>query len=582
MKTTLRPRRVSRILRLTTMTAAAVLLATVAVSLPLRGGAEIVAQPAIAEEPVRAIAPGTVPSREPSIVLVLMDDASMDLLSTMRNAGELAGRGASYTNAFVVDSLCCVSRTSLLTGQYPHQTGVFTNTANLPNPHGPLGGWQAFAAHGNGPRSFNVRLQQHGYTTGYVGKFLNEYQPVVGPNGVAFPGRPPGWDEWRPVSAPAYDGWGFQIATQDGAVRTIPVPADSSSAADKDRSYSTSVIGDVALDFIRRHRSARYFLEVAVYGPHSTTGSRAFPGDPYFPPAFRDRPSPTRPFGNCGLVRCADLTVDDLEGFDDDTSDNVPRYADGRPARDWRATDLDLSVRQAQAALRNRARMVQSIDRLLGRVMTAVDDDTYVVLTSDNGFHLGQHRLWMGKGTPYDSDVRVPLVIAGPGVTPGAREMPVSNIDLAPTFEDLAGLDSPAYRAGSSFADSLRQPRVRRQRAVFFEHTWARSLGGNDPDRWYAGGTIDQIPSYVAVRTRRALLVRVDLDNRWDHTDHAWELYDYRDAPFERTNVVADPANRPLVVRLKRLIHGFDSCRHATGNDPVPDGCRTLRGPPAA
>jgi hypothetical protein len=78
----------------------------------------------------------------PSFVVVLMDDFSLDLLPTMRQAQVMAREGASYEHAYVVDSLCCVSRTSLLTGQYPHQTGVRTNTANTPNPVGPLGGFE--------------------------------------------------------------------------------------------------------------------------------------------------------------------------------------------------------------------------------------------------------------------------------------------------------------------------------------------------------------------------------------------------------------------------------------------------------
>ena len=117
-----------------------------------------------------------VPDRTPSIVLVLMDDATTDLVQTMPQARAMARDGASWEHSYVVDSLCCVSRSSLLTGQYPHQTGVLTNTANTPNPVGPLGGWEAFEAHGNAERAVNVRLQRAGWTTGYVGKFLNQYE----------------------------------------------------------------------------------------------------------------------------------------------------------------------------------------------------------------------------------------------------------------------------------------------------------------------------------------------------------------------------------------------------------------------
>ena len=101
-------------------------------------GVEGLDQPA-----VEAVRDRTVPPRRPNIVFVLMDDFSLDLLPTMRSARVMARRGASYENAFVVDSLCCVSRSATFTGQYPHQTGVLTNTSNLSTGRGPLGGWRS-------------------------------------------------------------------------------------------------------------------------------------------------------------------------------------------------------------------------------------------------------------------------------------------------------------------------------------------------------------------------------------------------------------------------------------------------------
>ena len=103
-----------------------------------------------------------------------MDDFSMDLLPTMRSAAAMRRAGAWYSHAFVVDSYCCPSRTSLMTGQYPHQTGVRTN---VPGERSiPLGGFEAYDAFGNAERSFNVSLQAAGYTTGFFGKFLNHYE----------------------------------------------------------------------------------------------------------------------------------------------------------------------------------------------------------------------------------------------------------------------------------------------------------------------------------------------------------------------------------------------------------------------
>ena len=113
--------------------------------------------------------------QRPDLVFILMDDFSLELLETMPEAQRLEREGASFENAFVIDSLCCPSRASILTGQTPHQTGVLTNTPN--DPDHPIGGFEAFAQYGNAERSFNVALEKSGYTTGFVGKFLNRYEP---------------------------------------------------------------------------------------------------------------------------------------------------------------------------------------------------------------------------------------------------------------------------------------------------------------------------------------------------------------------------------------------------------------------
>lgn len=511
---------------------------------------------------------------DPNIVLVLMDDFSLELVQTMSNAARMRETGASYPQSYVVDSLCCVSRSSIFTGQYPHQTGVLTNTANTPNPVGPIGGWEAFEANGNTERSVNVRLQEAGYTTGFIGKYLNEYSYVPGGE---VPDPPPGWSEWEVIFGSAYNGWDFESTyVEDGFVhaRSHPAPPASASDRTKDEAYVGTITDELALEFIRDHQDDRapYFLEVATYGPHSRVGPRPqYPGDPGFPSAFADRAGA----GNCGPVACTSLDVDDLSGFGDPVDDNVPRWADGSPAPAWRTNTPSLTAEQAEADLRSRAQMVQSIDRMLGRILDAVDDNTFVVLTSDNGFHLGQHGLDAGKGTPYDSDAHVPLMVVGPGIEPGERAALTTNLDLAPTFEDLAGLRPADYRSGRSLLPSLADPVASARDYVFFEHTYAPSLG-SDPDKQYAGGTMDLVPSYVAVRSRDALLVRLDLDPSWDGVDEAWEFYDYSEVDWERTNEYADPAHARTIARMTRALEAFDQCATFVGDDPLPPRCRGI------
>lgn len=506
----------------------------------------------------------------PNIVVVMLDDFSMDLVQTMRSVQRMRKAGASYPHAFVTDSLCCVSRSSFFTGQYPHQTGVRTNTSNKGTSM--LGGWPAFDTHGNPERAFNVRLQQAGYTTGFVGKFLNEYEWMPG---QALPPVVPGWSSFDAVFGSAYDGWDFastSLVDQRLQVRQHPAPPAGASDAVKDRAYAGTVIGDLAMDFLTRGEvaDAPYFLEVALYAPHNRTQAEGYyPGDPLFPPMFRDREGER----SCGRVACSKLTIADLPGYGDTRADNRPRTAAGKPARAWN-TGPTMPAAVAVRDLRDRARMAQSADRLISRILGAVGPDTYVVLTSDNGFHLGQNGMGRGKGTPYDTDVRVPLLITGPGVVPGARKEVTSNIDLAPTFEELAGLLPAPYRSGLSLVPTLGQPKLARQSYAFLEHT-QQTLTGGDPDAAFSGSELDRIPSYTAVRSRTALLVRLDLDPRPRKTKWGYEFYNYKLNAYESRNNVANPKRREEVALLMAKLAAFDGCRE-TGDQPVSAACRTV------
>jgi arylsulfatase A-like enzyme len=98
-------------------------------------------------------------------------------------------------------------------------------------------------------------------------------------------------------------------------------------------------------------------------------------------------------------------------------------------------------------------------------------ENTYIIFTSDNGFHMGQHRLLPGdKKTPYEEDIRVPLIVRGPGVPAGAvRQELVLNNDFAPTIAELAGLSAPTFVDGRSFAPLLTSAPPSSWRQAFLE-----------------------------------------------------------------------------------------------------------------
>src|ERR1700733_11886368 len=148
------------------VTAAAVV--AVAVGLLASSGGGVHAN--VARSP-RSAAPGRPATlragpSHPNIVFVLTDDLSMDLLPYMPQVQALQSQGMTFNNYFVSDSLCCPSRSSIFTGEFPHDSGVFSNAA-------PFGGLMAFYHHDDEDRTFNIALQDAGYRTAMMGKYIN-------------------------------------------------------------------------------------------------------------------------------------------------------------------------------------------------------------------------------------------------------------------------------------------------------------------------------------------------------------------------------------------------------------------------
>ena len=163
-------------------------------------------------------------STGPNIVFVLTDDVSVNLMQYMPHVAAMEQEGTTFENHFVVDSLCCPSRTSIFTGEYPHDDGVFTNG-------GADGGYPAFNRNGDAINSFAPALQHAGYRTALLGKYLNEY----------LPGDPPalGWDEWD-VGGYAYPEFNYDL-NENGKVQHYgSAPSD----------YLTNVLSQKATHFV--------------------------------------------------------------------------------------------------------------------------------------------------------------------------------------------------------------------------------------------------------------------------------------------------------------------------------------------
>jgi N-acetylglucosamine-6-sulfatase len=444
---------------------------------------------------------GDQPAARPNIVFVLTDDLSMDLLRYMPRVKAMERHGLTFQNYFVSDSLCCPSRSSIFTGDFPHDTHVFTN-------FGPEGGFRAFYEHGDQDRTFALALQRAGYRTGMMGKYLNGYMDVAGAatdgsrsNVVRPTYVPPGWNQWD-VAGWGYPEFNYRM-NEDGSIHAFgDLPSD----------YLTDVLADKGVDFINHAAAADqpFFLDLATFAPH-------YP----YTPAPRD--------------------AADFPGLHAPRPPSFNRLPTHAPS--WLRGHHRLRHRQLariNTVFRRRAQDVQSVDRMIGRIEAAlrangIAGNTYLVFSSDNGLHTGQYRLMPGKLTAFDSDIHVPLVVVGPGVPAGARTGAMAeNVDLAKTFAGLAGTTMDGD--GHSLEPLLRGGTPSGWRnAVLIEHHGPR-LSRHDPDfQQRASGN----PwTYEAMRTRSFLYV--------EYADGEREFYDLRRDPFELHNIsfLLTPAER--------------------------------------
>ena len=252
--------------------------------------------------------------------------------------------------------------------------------------------------------------------------------------------------------------------------------------------------------------------------------------------------------------------------FEDARAPRTPSFgeADASDKPGWVRRRASLSSgeqRRIDKLYRDRLRTMVAVGEMIGGLLGTLEEtgeleDTYLVFTSDNGYHMGQHRLSKGKGSAYEEDIRVPLMIRGPDVPAGVRrdEMVLNN-DLAPTFADLAGLPPPAAVDGRSFAsliDDEEENDPASWRTAFEVRYWNDKTGG--------------VPSYDAVRTQRHLYVEYEDGDR--------ELYDLKTDPHElhsRHDSAAPDLVSDLDSRLDALRDcSGEECRAAEDGQPGP------------
>ncbi|NBE98370.1 sulfatase [Nonomuraea sp. KC401] len=439
----------------------------------------------------------------PNIVFVLADDLETGTLGHFPNiTRHLVHQGASFDRYFATNPWCCPSRASTLRSQYVHSHRVWTNTA-------PEGGFDRFHAQGLERSTIGTWMKQAGYRTALMGKYLNHYPGVTAQETYV----PPGWDEWAVPVRKLYQEYGYRL-NENGRV------ADYGWS---ESDYLTDVLSRKARDFVTASKDP-FFLYLAPIPPHNPANPA-----PRHAGAFPDAMAPRSPSFDQEDVSREPLWVRELPRIGPAGAENIDER------------------------FRARLRAMLGVDDLVGSLVKALREsgklgDTYIFFASDNGFHLGTHRLRRGKTTPFEEAVRVPLVVRGPGVAAGSRIDPLTSaVDLPATFAALGGAPLPPFAEGRSLVPLLGgHPPAQWRRNVLVE--FARPANR-------ASARQTPVPGYRALRTDRYTYVRYDTGER--------QLYDLHADPYQLDNLAAsaDPA---LLAGLERRLQAMMACSGAT------------------
>jgi N-acetylglucosamine-6-sulfatase len=463
--------------------------------------------------PTSGVRPAAV--RRPNIVLFMTDDQNVgDLRWMPKTRRLLAANGLKFTDALSPAPLCCPARAMTVTGQYGQNNGVQFNI-------GPFGGFAALRDKAN---TLAAWLQAVGYRTAHVGKYLNGYQ---GSN------TPPqaGWTRWNPSVTRIYNYSNTGFLTSSG-INTVP-------------GNTTSAISGIAENDIRvfSAKGGPFFLWIAQLPPHASFGPHGW--------------APPVPTAKHAHV-LGDVVLPSL---------SKPSFNAGGTGTPYPAKP-PVAPERVQAEFTGRLRSLQDVDDGLARLIRVLQDTgelshTYVFFVSDNGLLLGEHRVF-DKNTLFHEDLRVPLIVRGPGVPAGAiSTVPVTIVDLAPTILDLAGAQAGRLPDGQSFAPLLA----------------GRPVSWRDTQLIQAGNVVTDSPqpgwAFRGVWTDTyTYMHRV--------TDGAEFLYDRRADPYELDNLASSPQYEPILEQLRSRYLALIGCAGASCSQqfgPLPPPLTTT--PPA-
>ena len=477
--------------------------------------------------------PANADSGQPNIVVIYADDHAQHAISAYGsrinktpNIDRLAAKGTRFNQSFVANSICGPSRATLLTGLHSHANGQTSNRVqfrdDLP--------------------TFAKTLQSNGYATAVIGKWHLST-------------RPKGFDYWALKKGSFFNA---EFETTDGV--------------EKSTGHVSDTITDRALNWISQHKDRPFLVWISHSAAHRTWEPPIRHLNKY---ATETIPEPKTLFADYQGKNVGALTAQmrisrdffpayDLklpvtgEGVLDRAASQQLEKMTPKQREAWHAafgprndkfaelnlTGDELTRWNYQRYIKNYLRKVDGLDDSLGKIQlylreNNLDKKTIVIHTADQGFFLGDHG-WYDKRWMYEGSLRTPLIIHWPGVTqPDAvNESIVQNIDMAPTFLQMAGLDYPESMHGKSLVPLLK---------------------GNTPDDWRDSiyyhyqmkepnsRTSHLVAKHYGIRTaKHKFIFFYELDS--------WELYDLENDPDETRNQYSNSEFAPLVSELKQQL----------------------------
>lgn len=483
---------------------------------------------------VSSCTPGAKEPRKMNILYIMTDDHSYQTISAYDkqfihtpNLDRIANEGVRFCNSFVGNSISGPSRAIMLTGKLSHKNGFRTNSDKFDGEQ----------------QTFPKLLQKAGYQTAIVGK-------------------------WHLTSLPTgFDYW--NILPGQGEYYN----PDFNEMGEKKRveGYATNVTTDIAIDWLENKRDAGkpFCLLLHHKAPHRTwmpdTCDLKHEKDKVYPipGTFFDDYEGRRAAKEQRMSIAKDMNVVyDLKmtdkkgeiktgqpGLEKGGWDRINRMNPEQLAAwnayyepvidDFKARNLtgdDLSKWKYQRYMNDYLRCIESVDRNVGRVLDYLEkegllENTLVVYTSDQGFYMGEHG-WFDKRFMYEESFRTPLMMRLPGGVHREIGQLVQNIDYAPTFLELAGVEVPEDMQGESLLPLLKGSDPASWRTSLYYHYY------EFPDE-------HAVKRHYGVRDGRYKLIHF-----YDDIDE-WEFYDLQNDKWEMNNLIGRPEYEAQIDSMK-------------------------------